>query len=125
MIPDSPPSYRFYDDLAAWWPLISPPEEYAEEAAFVATLLGAASIPVHEVVELGRGGGQNASHLEASFAMTLVDRDAGCVSTTEPRVRASPHLRNPATTVATTAPRAGGSAAWSRLGIPTPRTAGP
>ena len=24
--------YRLYQDLAAWWPLISPPEEYAEVA---------------------------------------------------------------------------------------------
>jgi len=28
------PAYRMYGDLAAWWPLISPPERYAEEAAF-------------------------------------------------------------------------------------------
>jgi SAM-dependent methyltransferase len=65
--------HRFYDDLAPWWPLISPPEEYAEEAAFAATLLTSVSIPVREVLELGSGGGHNASHLKASFAMTLVD----------------------------------------------------
>lgn len=64
---------RFYDDLAAWWPLISPLEDYAEEAAFAATLLNSASIPVHEVLELGSGGGHNASHLKARFSMTLVD----------------------------------------------------
>ena len=23
---------RLYDDIAEWWPVISPPEEYAEEA---------------------------------------------------------------------------------------------
>ena len=39
-------TYRFYTDLAAWWPLISPPEEYEEEAAFIATVLGSASIPI-------------------------------------------------------------------------------
>jgi hypothetical protein len=38
--------HRFYGDLAVWWPLISPPEEYAEEAAYVATLLDSASGPV-------------------------------------------------------------------------------
>ena len=70
---DVPTGYRFYADLAAWWPLISPPEEYAEEAAFAATLLRSASIPVHDVLELGSGGGHNAVHLKASFAMTLVD----------------------------------------------------
>ncbi len=66
-------SYRFYGDLATWWPLISPPEEYAEEAAYAATLLRSASSPVHEVLELGSGGGHNAVHLKAHFAMTLVD----------------------------------------------------
>ncbi len=65
--------HRFYGDLAAWFPLITPPEEYTEEAAFAARVLQSASIPVHEVVELGSGGGHNAFHLKSSFAMTLVD----------------------------------------------------
>ena len=30
--------HRFYGDLAPWWPLISPPGEYAEEAGFGAVL---------------------------------------------------------------------------------------
>ncbi len=64
---------RFYGDLAVWWPLISPPEDYAEEAAFAATVLTSAVIPVKEVLELGSGGGNNAAHLKARFAMTLVD----------------------------------------------------
>jgi hypothetical protein len=55
--------HRFYGDLAVWWPLISPPEEYAEEAAYVATLLDSASGPVLDVLELGSGGGHNAVHL--------------------------------------------------------------
>jgi SAM-dependent methyltransferase len=67
------PEYRFYGELATWWPLISPPEDYAEEAAFVADVLGSAAIPVREVLELGSGGGHNAVHLKAQFAMTLVD----------------------------------------------------
>lgn len=70
---DTPVTHRFYGDLAVWWPLISPLEEYAEEAAFAASVLGSASIPVREVVELGSGGGHNAVHLKASFGMTLVD----------------------------------------------------
>ncbi|MDP9006966.1 MAG: class I SAM-dependent methyltransferase [Actinomycetota bacterium] len=65
--------HRFYSDLAEWWPLISPPEEYAEEAAAAATLLGSASISVREVLELGSGGGHNAVHLKERFALTLVD----------------------------------------------------
>jgi SAM-dependent methyltransferase len=71
---DVPTQPRMYGDLAEWWPLISPPEDYEEEAAFAATLLRVASIPVREVLELGSGGGNNASHLtRAGFAMTLVD----------------------------------------------------
>lgn len=70
---DVPSEYRFYGDLAVWWPLISPPEEYAEEAAYAATVLSSASIPVRDVLELGCGGGHNAVHLKARFAMTLVD----------------------------------------------------
>src|SRR5216684_2774792 len=65
--------YRLYGDLAAWWPLISPPEDYAEEAGYFAQLLRSAPLPVRDVLELGSGGGSNAHHLRASFAMTLVD----------------------------------------------------
>ncbi|MGH9270312.1 MAG: class I SAM-dependent methyltransferase [Ilumatobacteraceae bacterium] len=64
---------RFYGDLAAWWPLISPPDDYAEEAAFAADLLRRASIPVRTVLELGSGGGHNAVHLAPSFELTLTD----------------------------------------------------
>jgi SAM-dependent methyltransferase len=69
--------HLLYGDLAAWWPLISPPKEYTEEAAFAATLLRSASIPVRDVLELGSGGGHNAVHLKARFDMTLVDLSAG------------------------------------------------
>jgi SAM-dependent methyltransferase len=72
---DAPSEYRFYGELAMWWPLISPPENYDEEAAF-AELLRSATIPVREVLELGSGGGHNARYLKSSYAMTLVDLSA-------------------------------------------------
>jgi SAM-dependent methyltransferase len=72
-VADTPVEHRFYGELAVWWPLISSPGEYAEEAAFAATLLGSAVVPVREVLELGSGGGNNALHLKARFALTLVD----------------------------------------------------
>jgi hypothetical protein len=80
---------RLYSDLAVWWPLISPPEDYAEEAAFCATVLASADIPVGEVLELGSGGGHNAFHLKGQFAMTLVDlrRHARGVTAAQPRLR--------------------------------------
>lgn len=65
--------YRFYGDLAEWWPLISPPDEYADDAAFAATALDSAERAVREVLELGSGGGHNAVHLKQRFALTLVD----------------------------------------------------
>ncbi len=65
--------YHFYTDLAPFWPLVSAPEEYAEEAAFAAALLRTAEPPTRTVLELGSGGGNNAAHLKREFAMTLVD----------------------------------------------------
>lgn len=70
---DNTPEYRFYRDLADWWPLISPPEEYVEESAYVALLLSRASILVRTVLELGSGGGHVAFHLKRQFELTLVD----------------------------------------------------
>jgi len=74
------PAHRLYQDLAAWWPLISPPAEYAEEAAFAAGVLGRAGRPVREVLELGSGGGHCASHLTGRFTMTLVDASAAMLA---------------------------------------------
>jgi SAM-dependent methyltransferase len=63
-----------YDDLAAWWPLLSPPAEYEEEAAFYGgTLAASCDTPPRTVLELGSGGGNNASHLKEVFDMVLVE----------------------------------------------------
>lgn len=65
---------RLYSDFAAWWPLLSPPDEYAEEATFYALVLQAYSRDtVATLLELGSGGGNNASHLKEKYRMTLVD----------------------------------------------------
>ncbi len=64
---------RLYTDLASWWPVISPPSEYEEEAAFVVQLFEDSGTGVSTVLELGSGGGHNAYHLARSFDMTLVD----------------------------------------------------
>jgi SAM-dependent methyltransferase len=68
-----PGDYRLYTDLADWWPLISPPEEYVQEAAHLAAVFGSATPPVREVLDLGSGGGGVAVHLKGRFALTLVD----------------------------------------------------
>ena len=69
---------KLYGTLAEWWPLLSPPAEYAEEAAVYARELAAASQrPLRTVLELGSGGGNNASHMKAHFDMVLVDPSPG------------------------------------------------
>ena len=65
---------RLYRELAAWWPLFSPPEDYVEEASYLAQILQETVVPrPRTVLELGSGGGSNAFHLKKQFAMTLVD----------------------------------------------------
>ena len=66
---------KLYTDLAAWWPLLSDPADYADEAGFAHQLLTAAcDAAPRTLLELGSGGGNNASHLKAHFRLTLVDR---------------------------------------------------
>jgi SAM-dependent methyltransferase len=63
--PDAP---RLYTDLAGWFHLLTAPEEYAEEAEFFTRqLIAASQRPVETVLELGSGGGNNASHMKAHF----------------------------------------------------------
>jgi SAM-dependent methyltransferase len=65
---------RRYRELAPWFHLLTAPGEYVEEAAEIRDLLQAtADGPVERVLELGSGGGNNASHLRGSFQLTLVD----------------------------------------------------
>jgi SAM-dependent methyltransferase len=60
---------KLYDSLADWWPLLSPPSEYVEEAAIYGKYLAGG----RTLVEFGSGGGSNASHLKREFEITLVD----------------------------------------------------
>lgn len=66
---------KMYSELATWWPLLSPPDEYLEEATFFRQVLGTAGLPpAATLLELGCGGGNNAVHLKADFAqVTLTD----------------------------------------------------
>ncbi|MGZ9225525.1 MAG: class I SAM-dependent methyltransferase [Anaerolineales bacterium] len=66
---------KMYSELATWWPLLSPVEEYAEEAAFFGQLFSKAGLPsASSLLELGCGGGSNAFYLKKVFAhLTLTD----------------------------------------------------
>ena len=63
-----------YDELAYLWPVISPPEDYADEAVYwrdaLRRYLGDGR---HSLLELGVGGGHNLSHLTAEFDAVAVD----------------------------------------------------
>src|SRR5262245_41726154 len=65
---------RLYDDFASWWPRFSRPEDYEEEARVYRRVLVDASWGApRTLLELGCGGGNNASHLKSHLALTLVD----------------------------------------------------
>jgi SAM-dependent methyltransferase len=67
--------HRLYDDLAGWWPLLSPPDEYEAEAEDLLARLGAGNLPKDAtLLELGAGGGSLAFHLKRRFRLTLTDK---------------------------------------------------
>jgi ubiquinone/menaquinone biosynthesis C-methylase UbiE len=72
---------KLYSELASWWPLLSSPADYAEEAAFhLARLTEACSHPATSLLELGCGGGNNAFHMKSSFQeVVLTDVSSGMV----------------------------------------------
>ncbi len=65
---------RLYSDLAWLWPVLSPPEDYAEEVEQAVRLIEAhMQIPVHTLLDLGCGGGHNDRWLKQHFRVTGVD----------------------------------------------------
>ena len=69
---------KLYNELAEWWPLMSAPGDYVEEAMVYGDMLAASgAAPLRTVLELGSGGGNNASHMKARFALTLVELSPG------------------------------------------------
>ena len=75
---------RLYSDLAPWWPLMSAPADYAEEAGFYQRLmLEASGAPPQTLLELGSGGGNNASFLKKRFEMVLVEPSVGMLAVSQ------------------------------------------
>jgi hypothetical protein len=65
---------HMYSDLAPWFHLLTHPSDYADEAAFVIRVVEEVVGPdARTLLELGSGGGNNASHLKACFECTLTD----------------------------------------------------
>ncbi len=74
-------THKMYDELAKWWPLMSPPSHYVEEADDLVPDLLAATTPAPKtMLELGSGGGSLAFHLKRHFKMTLADLSEGMLA---------------------------------------------
>jgi SAM-dependent methyltransferase len=85
-------SPKLYHELADWWPLMSSPADYAEEAAAYRRLMIESGVaPLRTVLELGSGGGNNATHLKRHFDLTLVDLSAGMLAVSR---QLNPELRH-------------------------------
>jgi SAM-dependent methyltransferase len=70
---DNPVVKIFYSELAPFWPLLSPVEDYAEEAAELLRVLEPRAPRARRALELGSGGGHVAHFLKRRFSMTLSD----------------------------------------------------
>lgn len=75
------PLCRLYGELAYLMPLLTPPDDYVEEAGHWRNLLREKLGPGrHEILELGVGGGHNLSHLTVDFQATAVDLSESMLS---------------------------------------------
>jgi SAM-dependent methyltransferase len=89
-----------YTELADWWPLCSAPSEYGKEAElYRKTLIDHSSRKPRTLLELGSGGGNNASHLKRHFRMTLVDRSPGMLAVSRALNPECEHIRGDMRTV--------------------------
>ena len=65
---------HMYSDLAPWFHLLTHPSDYTDEAAFVTRVVDeVVDGSARTLLELGSGGGNNASHLKQRFQCTLTD----------------------------------------------------
>ncbi|MBV9357082.1 MAG: class I SAM-dependent methyltransferase [Chloroflexi bacterium] len=68
-------SPRLYAEFADWFHLLTAPADYVEDARIYLELIAdAAGVAPRSLLELGSGGGNNASHYKRSVQATLVDR---------------------------------------------------
>jgi SAM-dependent methyltransferase len=68
---------RLYGEFASWFHLLTAPEDYADEAAdYLRVLTEVRGSAPRTLLELGSGGGNNASHLKAHVTCTLTDVSA-------------------------------------------------
>ena len=72
---------HLYTDLAPWFHLLTAPEDYAPGAAHALSVFTQAlGEPPETILELGSGGGNNASHMKAHAVLTLTDLSPGMLT---------------------------------------------
>ncbi|MGI6791169.1 class I SAM-dependent methyltransferase [Aminivibrio sp.] len=76
----SVPHLKLYRELAEWYPLLTPVEDYEEETGFYRSLFTfyCRRTP-RTLLDLGSGAGHNAAYLKGSFSCTLVDQEPAMV----------------------------------------------
>jgi len=84
---------RRYTDLAAFWPLLSPPSAYEDEAkTLLPWLLAAADAPPSTLLELGSGAGSLASHFTSRLDVVLCDRSTDMLAMSRALNPAAEHV---------------------------------
>lgn len=93
-------SPHLYSDLASWFHLLTSPEEYADEASEALLLLSEAiGQPPRTILELGSGGGNNASHMKAQASLTLTDLSADMIDISRALNPGCEHVQGDMTTL--------------------------
>ena len=65
--------YKMYDELADWWLMISPLENYIDEVEFIKGILKDVGLPpASSLFELGSAGGSHAYYLKRLFSDVLL-----------------------------------------------------
>lgn len=64
---------QLYGDLSTWYRLLTPKEEYEDEAEMYRAIFARAVPGASTLLELGAGAGHNAFHLKAHYECTLTD----------------------------------------------------
>ncbi|MEO8501250.1 MAG: class I SAM-dependent methyltransferase [Vicinamibacteria bacterium] len=91
---------RLYRDLASWWPLFSSRADYRVETRPYRRLLTAhGKGAAKTVLELGSGGGNNASYLKRWFDITLVDVSDGMIESSRKLNPECEHVRGDMRTI--------------------------
>ncbi len=70
---------KFYEELADWWPIMSSPNDYEEEANLYLEIIRRYKHDVKTGLELGSGGGNNALYFKKHYQMTLTDLAPGMI----------------------------------------------